>query len=68
MTPSPPTIAESFAQFVATLDYASIPAAVRTQAALHLLDSVGIAFASASFEFARTACAVSAPPAAGSTR
>ena len=57
MTPSPPTIAESFAQFVATLDYASIPAAVRTQAALHLLDSVGIAFASASFEFARTACA-----------
>jgi 2-methylcitrate dehydratase PrpD len=54
---SSPTIAESLAEFVTGLDYASIPAAVRTQAKLHLLDSVGIALASAGLDFARKACA-----------
>ena len=63
MSPAPavrdssPTIAEMLAEFVTGLDYASIPAAIREQAKLHLLDSVGIALASASFEYARTACA-----------
>lgn len=45
------------AGFVTGLDYASIPAAIRAQAKLHLLDSVGVALASASFEFAHKACA-----------
>ena len=45
------------AGFVTGLDYASIPAAIREQAKLHLLDSVGIALASASFEYAHKACA-----------
>jgi 2-methylcitrate dehydratase PrpD len=54
---SSPTIAETLAGFVVGLDHASIPGAIRAQAALHLLDSVGIAFASAGFEFAQKACA-----------
>ena len=54
---SPPTIAEQLAEFVTNLDYESIPAAIRAQATLHLLDSVGIAFASADFDFAQKACA-----------
>ena len=45
------------AGFVTGLDYASIPAAIRAQAKLHLLDSVGIALASAGFDFAHKACA-----------
>ena len=57
MPDSPPTVAESLAEFVSGLDHASIPAAIRAQAALHLLDAVGIAFASAGFEFAHKACA-----------
>ena len=39
----PLTIAAALAQFVTGLDHAAIPAAVRAQARLHLLDSVGIA-------------------------
>jgi 2-methylcitrate dehydratase PrpD len=54
---SSPTIAEKLARFVTALDYAAIPAAIRTQAKLHLLDSVGIALASAGLDFARKACA-----------
>ncbi len=54
---SSPTIAATLAEFVTGLDYASIPDAIRAQAKLHLLDSVGIALASASFEFAHQACA-----------
>ncbi len=57
MPDSPPTIAATLARFVAGLEYASIPAAVRERAKLHLLDSVGVALASAGFEFARKACA-----------
>jgi len=57
MRNSSPTIAETLAGFVTGLDYASIPAAIRAQAKLHLLDSVGIALVSASFEFAHKACA-----------
>ena len=45
------------AEFVTGLEYASIPATIREQAKLHLLDSVGIALASASFEYAHAACA-----------
>ena len=54
---APPTIAELLAEFVTNLDYESIPAVIRAQATLHLLDSVGIAFASADFDFAQKACA-----------
>jgi 2-methylcitrate dehydratase PrpD len=54
---SSPTIAESLAWFVTGLDSASIPGAIRAQATLHLLDSVGIALASAGLNFARKACA-----------
>ena len=57
MRNSPPAIADKLTGFVTGLDHASIPAAIRAQAKLHLLDSVGIALASASFEFARKACA-----------
>jgi 2-methylcitrate dehydratase PrpD len=56
MQTSSPTIAEALARFVTTLAAASIPAAVRAHARLHLLDSVGIAYASAGFDFARAAC------------
>ncbi|MEO7727729.1 MAG: MmgE/PrpD family protein, partial [Burkholderiales bacterium] len=51
------TIADTLAQFVTRLDHTAIPAAVRDKARLHLLDSVGVALASAGFEFARKACA-----------
>ncbi|MBI4192122.1 MAG: MmgE/PrpD family protein [Betaproteobacteria bacterium] len=57
MPDSQPTIAELLAEFVVGLAYESIPAAVRERAKLHLLDSVGVAFASSGFEFARKACA-----------
>ena len=56
MQTSAPTIAETLAGFVTTLAHTAIPAAVRAQARLHLLDSVGIAYASAGFDFARAAC------------
>jgi 2-methylcitrate dehydratase PrpD len=52
-----PTIAESLAEFIARLDYAAIPAAVRAQAKLHWLDSIGVALAASGFDFARKACA-----------
>jgi 2-methylcitrate dehydratase PrpD len=51
------TIAETLAQFAAAQDYDSIPASVREKARLHLLDSVGVALASAGFEFAARAYA-----------
>jgi 2-methylcitrate dehydratase PrpD len=57
MTNSPPSIAEKLADFVTRLDYASIPSTLRAQAALHLMDSVGIAFAASDLDYARTACA-----------
>ena len=47
------TIAETLSDFAAGLDYAAIPATARVAAKLHLLDSVGVAYASASFDFAR---------------
>ena len=53
---APPTIAESLAAFVTKLDYGSIPPTIQTQAKLHFLDSIGIAFASSGFDFARKAC------------
>jgi len=51
------TISASLARFVATLDYDSIPRALREKARLHLLDSVGVALASSRFEFAERAYA-----------
>ncbi len=57
MPDSQSTIAESLAQFVAGLEYEALPPAVRTQAKLHLLDSIGVAFASSGFDFAHKACA-----------
>lgn len=51
------TISSALARFVADLSYDAIPAAVRERAKLHLLDSVGVALASSSFEFARIAYA-----------
>lgn len=57
MPTSSATIAEMLAWFVAQIGHLKIPAAVRAQAKLHLLDSVGIAFASAGVDFARKACA-----------
>jgi 2-methylcitrate dehydratase PrpD len=53
----PLTIAATLARFVTGLDHAAIPAAVRAQASLHLLDSVGIALAAAGLESARKVCA-----------
>ena len=47
-----PTIAETLSHFAANLDYAAVPQAVVTAAKLHLLDAIGVAYASASFEFA----------------
>src|SRR3972149_1738804 len=47
------TIAETLSEFAAGLDYEAVPAAARVAAKLHLLDAVGVAYASASFEFAR---------------
>ncbi len=55
--PIVPTIAETLAGFVTRLDYEAIPATIRAQAKLHLLDSVGIALAASSFDYARKACA-----------
>ena len=52
-----PTIAATLAQFTADLDFDALPAAVREQAKLHFMDSVGVAFASSGFEFARRAYA-----------
>ncbi len=50
-----PTIAAKLAQFTAALDYEAVPAAVREQAKLHIMDSIGVAFASSGFDFARKA-------------
>lgn len=57
MQTSPPTVAEALAGFVTALEPASIPATVRARAKLHILDSIGIAYASAGLDFARAACA-----------
>ncbi len=51
------TIAATLAEFVAGVDCDAIPAPIRAQAKLHLLDSIGVALASTTFEFAREACA-----------
>jgi len=47
------TIADRLSRFAASLDYDAIPSGVLKLARMHLLDAVGAAFASASFEFAR---------------
>jgi 2-methylcitrate dehydratase PrpD len=51
------TIADSLAQFALSVDYDSIPAAVRDKARLHLLDSIGVGLAACGFEFAERAFA-----------
>jgi 2-methylcitrate dehydratase PrpD len=55
VTTSQPTIAATLAQFTASLAYEAIPAAVREQAKHHFMDSIGVAFASSGFDFARKA-------------
>lgn len=50
-----PTIAAALARFVASCEYDAIPQPLRDKARLHLLDSVGVAFASSRFDFARCA-------------
>ena len=57
MKHSPPAIAARLAEFVTRLDCTSIPAAIRAQARLHMLDSVGIALAASGFAYAPKACA-----------
>ncbi len=57
MTQSPPTIAARLAQFVTRIDADAIPQVLRTQACLHLLDSVGIALAASTQDYAAKACA-----------
>jgi len=49
------TLSIALARFVADLTYDAIPQPVRERAKLHVLDSVGVALASSSFEFARIA-------------
>jgi 2-methylcitrate dehydratase PrpD len=57
MPSTSPTIAETLARFVSSLDYDALPASVREKARLHLLDSVGVGLASCGFEFAQRAFA-----------
>jgi 2-methylcitrate dehydratase PrpD len=57
MTDRSSTIAETLARFVTGSGHAAIPADVRAQAKLHLLDSVGIAYAAAGLEYAQAAFA-----------
>ncbi|MBI3042686.1 MAG: MmgE/PrpD family protein [Betaproteobacteria bacterium] len=52
-TDSARSIAETLSYFAAGLSYEAVPAAARLSAKLHLLDAIGVAYASASFEFAR---------------
>ncbi|MBI3069272.1 MAG: MmgE/PrpD family protein [Betaproteobacteria bacterium] len=49
------SIAEQIAEFAAQFRYDGIPEAVRERAKYLLLDAIGIAFASSSFDFARRA-------------
>src|SRR3954466_8904022 len=49
------TVAQTIARFVTGTNHAAIPASVRAQAKLHLLDSTGIAYASAGLDFAKAA-------------
>lgn len=52
-----PTIAARLAQFVTRIDADAIPRPVRKQACLHLLDSIGIALAASTQDYAHKACA-----------
>ncbi len=52
-----PTIAVQIARFITRLDAQALPAAIRAQACLHLLDSIGIALAASTQDYARKACA-----------
>ena len=53
----PSTLAESLARFIHTLEPAAIPDAIRDKARLHLLDSIGIALAASTQDYARKAFA-----------
>ena len=50
-------ISETFAQFAAGLEYEAIPAPVRERAKLLMLDAIGVAFASSTYDFAKKALA-----------
>jgi 2-methylcitrate dehydratase PrpD len=49
------SISTALGLFASTLEYEAIPAAVHECAQLHLIDTIGVACASASFDFARQA-------------
>jgi 2-methylcitrate dehydratase PrpD len=49
------SISAALGRFAAALDYTAIPSAVRACARVHLLDTIGVACASASFDFAQRA-------------
>src|ERR1043166_3356625 len=51
------TIADVLSDFAATLEVDAIPAPVRECARWHMLDAAGVAFASASYEFAQRSLA-----------
>ncbi|RPI42122.1 MAG: MmgE/PrpD family protein, partial [Betaproteobacteria bacterium] len=57
MMAAQPTIGDTLARFCVEQSCDAIPAPIREKARLHLLDSVGVALASASFEFAARAFA-----------
>ena len=50
-------ISEAFAHFAAGLEYEAIPAPMRERAKLLMLDAIGIAFASSTYDFAKKALA-----------
>lgn len=52
---SQPTIAQQLAEFVVGFDLAAVPASAQRRAKHLLLDSLGVALASSSFEFGRAA-------------
>lgn len=63
---APALVAETLARFATTLDGAAIPATVRRRASHLILDSVGIALASGTFDFAhRTINAIQSLAGAG---
>ena len=48
------TVADELSAFAGGLEYDALPVSVREAAKLHLLDAIGVAYASASFDFAKT--------------
>ena len=51
------TISQTLAQFAKTLRFDDIPRPIRERAKLLMLDAIGIAFASSTYDFAKKALA-----------